>query len=137
MYDKYFAKVEFLKSQWDEGLITEREYFQQLVVIGVEACAMNNTSELPQAVVIPEPFEFQMDPKGNFRFQHTESGKMSNPALYNGIAVLDHAGRTYAAVSANYEGMLPHETVFEIISQSTTGKEIEENVFASQFPDDD
>jgi hypothetical protein len=41
MYDRYFAKVEFLKSQWDDGLLTEHEYFQQLVVIGVEACSLS------------------------------------------------------------------------------------------------
>lgn len=64
---------------------------------------------------------FQMDAVGNFRI--VVHGFKSSWVTYQSIAKLEYDGHTYAGVSAYYEGVLPHECVFEVIKTNIVDSE--------------
>ena len=75
-------------------------------------------------------FKLQLDQGGQFRIVGIRGGiyqdVTSEWTHYRGIAKLVEEGRTYIAVTAYYEGIIPHEKVMEIKEPyPTTLEEVE------------
>jgi hypothetical protein len=79
---------------------------------------------------IVHSWKIQYDQNGQFRIVKVldtpSATEIASPWVgYRSIASLTHEGSTYIAVSAYYEGMIPHEQVMYVNPQPTTLQEVD------------
>lgn len=73
--------------------------------------------------------KFQMDSTGNIRVGIGDH--FGDPASYQGIAVVEHEGHKYMAISYYHAGLIDPEKVYELVEVITEGEELPHQNFFS------